>query len=168
MRSKIELIQFILEVDVDGQWGPKSQAALDALTATVHRGNASSFADPKDVAAFKKWYQIYRDQGLSDNEATHKAFAHGDNGIGAWKDNTTTGLWCALPQRDIIAKWGTLNAGRRAAVKVTIHNQTETLYVGDIMTPDLSSGAVIDLSPDSCALFKLIPPIMVPVEWQWA
>jgi hypothetical protein len=163
--TKIQLIQGILGVDADDKWGSESQAALDALTQPKvveihHQGKASSFADPKDIDAFKRAKAL----GMTDNEA----FAHGDNGIGVWMDDTTHGFWCALPIRDLVERWGSKDAGKHKKVTVTINNQTHILTVGDVMTPNLSSGAIIDLSPDSCALFHLKPPVLVPVEWQWA
>ncbi len=161
--TKIQLIQFILGVEPDDIWGPASQKALDALVKKVteieHHGNASSFADPADVAAFN------RCMALKHNE--QECFKVGDNGIGCWQDDTTKGLWCALPKRDIVERWGSMDEGKHKQVMVTIKGLTHVLTVGDIMTPDLSSGAIIDLAPDSCKLWNLRPPVIVPVVWQW-
>lgn len=158
MRGQIELIQFILGVTPDNVWGPQSQAALNALLG-LHIGKASSFADPTDIIAFQK----AKARGLTD----HEAFAFGDNGIGEWEDDTTKGNWCAVSKADIIANWGSLDAGKHQDIIITIAGKTHTVSVGDIMTPNLSSGAVVDMNPGACALFGLKPPILVPVQWRW-
>src|SRR5688572_27886450 len=75
----------------DGNFGPVSANAvvqklgLDVLPDEEpewRSGKASSFADPKDVAAFKRC----KAQGKTDQQC----FRVGDNGIGLWGDDTTT------------------------------------------------------------------------------
>ena len=72
----LKLIQRELNAQPDGIWGPKSQAALNRV---LRRGEgftalASSFADPADVAAFRKCKRT----GKTDQQC----FRVGDNGIG--------------------------------------------------------------------------------------
>jgi len=82
---------------------------------------ASSFADPGDVIAFKKWYKTYREHGMSDEAATKAAFKKGDNGIGF------TGIFCAtekeclcaLPPEEWKLKWGTKTKASGKVVIVT-------------------------------------------------
>ena len=59
--------------------------------ADEHEVWASSFADPADVAAFKRC----KAKGKSDEEC----FKVGDNAIGVWNDDTSQGSGpsCALP-----------------------------------------------------------------------
>ncbi len=161
-------IQGVLGVEVDGVWGPKSQAALDAVihpTIGWHSSKSSSFADPKDVAAFRKWFKIYKDQGLSDAEATKRAFWKGDNGIGVWGDDTTGATpCCALHKSHIAARWGTWEAGKHKPVIVQANGLETTCVLKDICTfPDR-----IDLNPGACAALKLEPPILVSSRWRWA
>src|SRR6185295_12321757 len=69
----------------------------DFLMPTV---TASSFADPKDVAAYKK--------AIAQGKSEKDALKVGDNGIGMWGDNTARDdvPMCALPPEDWKAKWG--------------------------------------------------------------
>lgn len=59
--------------------------------ASTHKVWASSFADPADVAAFRRC----KEQGKSDDEC----FKVGDNGVGVWNDDCSegSGASCALP-----------------------------------------------------------------------
>lgn len=70
---------------------------------------ASTFADPADVAAFKK----AKAAGKTDAQA----FKVGDNGIGKWGDFTATetAAMCALPREDWEEKMG--QGQRRARQK---------------------------------------------------
>ena len=55
--TKIQQIQIILEEDPDNIWGPRCEAALRTLIhppGKIHKVKASSFADPADVAAFRR------------------------------------------------------------------------------------------------------------------
>jgi hypothetical protein len=74
---------------------------------------ASTFADPEDVAAYRK--------AIAEGKTEQEALALGDNGIGRWGDDTTSATtpMCALPPEDWKAKWGTGTAARGAEVSVT-------------------------------------------------
>lgn len=162
--SKISDIQQILGVKADGQWGPKSQAALDAAkheNGPWFVGKASSFADPKDIAAFKRC----KAQGHSDVYC----FGYGDNGRGQWDDDTTegSGPCCAVPGSRMVERWGSWANAKHKKIEVVIGMQSLVLPVKDRLSEDLSSGAVIDLNPDAGAFFGLNPPFMVPVRWRW-
>lgn len=63
---------------------------------------ATSFADPKDVAAYNK--------AIAQGKSEEESLAIGDNGKGAaWGDVTARDdmPMCALPPEDYLAKWGT-------------------------------------------------------------
>src|SRR4029077_6019303 len=143
-------------------WGPKSQAALDALTdATAPKGKhstyASSFADPADVEAFNRC----KAQGKSDQEC----FKVGDNGIGCWGDSTVegTGPSCALPPEYMSARWGTKSAATHKKVRVMREaTQKGVVCVLKDQMPaveNLANDARIDLNPDAGAALGLEPPI---------
>ena len=161
--DKIRAIQTTLGVTADGDFGPLSRAALDKLIAgdaEVHTGLASSFADPKDIAAFKRC----KATGKSDQEC----FKVGDNGIGFWGDDTTVDKpYCALP-RDVWAHLG--SAARGAKVNVTIAGKTVVCELRDTMpsSKNTHTGAVVDLAPGAQKAFGLKAPFMVPVKWSWA
>ena len=61
---------------------------------------ASSFADPADIAAYKK--------AIAAGKTEAEALKVGDNGIGKWGDDTTREdvPICALPPEDWEGKWG--------------------------------------------------------------
>lgn len=191
--------------DLDGFWGPKTQAAYEAFkkhnpviqaarptpaqaTAKVEvpaspqavqkddgiLGNdpraivrsvkarsvmASSFADPADVAAFKRC----KAQGKTDQEC----FKVGDNGIGKWGDDTTANVaMCALPPED----WEHLGSKARGArVLVTANKRSVVAELRDTMPrkANIKNGAGIDLNPAAVAALGLKPPIMVPATWEW-
>ncbi len=177
--TKIKAIQGILGVDQDGAWGRLSQGALDAATGPTgsgngqieHHGKASSFADPADVALFVKWKQVWIDRGLSDADATKKAFAYGDNAVGFWGDSTAegTGPSCALPPDDMVERWGSVDAARNKLVDVENDTAAITCVVKDTMPwkKNITNGAIIDLNPDSVRALGWEPPIMNTVTWKW-
>lgn len=138
---------------------------------TEHHGKASSFADPKDIASFKKWYAIYIQQGLSDSQAEKKAFAKGDNGIGCYGDITAEGSGpsCAIIPEDSIEKWGSLAGAKHRKVQVTANGKTVECVVKDCMPhrANVKNGAIIDLNPDAVRVLGLEPPIMITAEWHW-
>ena len=121
---------------------------------------ASSFADPADIAAFKR----AKARGLSDQQA----FRYGDNGIGKWGQSTVqgTGPSCALPPED----WQALpHQPQGTKVKVTVRGRFVICELSDTMPgrSAIENGAGIDLNPDACAALGLVPPILVPATWQW-
>jgi len=167
--STIKAIQGIIGVTQDGIWGPKSQAALDAIIhpqtpGGVHHGLASSFADPADVRAFKRC----KAEGKSDAEC----FRVGDNGVGAWGDDCSEGSGpsCALPPDDMIEKWGSVNAARHKPVNVKANGQSVVAITKDRMPwkKNITNKAIIDLNPDAVASLGLKPPIMETASWEWA
>lgn len=86
----------------------------------AHHGKATSFADPADVAAFKRC----KSRGGTDKEC----FKVGDNAIGCWGDSTAEGSGpsCALPPDDMIEKWGNVKAAKHKRVIVTANGRTVT------------------------------------------
>lgn len=138
---------------------------------TTHEGKASSFADPADVKAFKKWYKIYLDEGLSPDRAKQRAFAKGDNGEGCWGDDTSegSGMSCALPPEDMEEKFGSVAVAKHQQVEVTANDKTITCTLKDRMPhrTNITNGAMIDLNPDAVRALGLEPPIMVNATWRW-
>ena len=160
--ATIKAIQGLLGVTQDGIFGPKSRSALDDLIAGAqakHSGLASSFADPKDVSAFKKC----KAQGKSDEEC----FRIGDNGVGFWGDSTVegTGASCALTKEDIVARWGSLGVGRRKPVLVSKGDKQVVAILKDIKGH--MNEVIIDLNPDACNSLGIAIPAMTPVFWEW-
>ncbi len=178
--EKIKALQSILGVTPDGIFGPKSRAALEALilnglieppSGIEHHVIASSFADPADVKAFHKWFQIYKDLGFSDKVATKKALNKGDNALGVWEDDTSAGSGpsCALPPEKMKERWGSIDAAKHQLVLVSRDDHEVTCVLKDIMPPEgeITTAARIDLNPDAVAALGLVPPIMAPVVWKW-
>jgi hypothetical protein len=169
--SAIAKIQEILGVASDGIWGPKSQAALDALVHAYSQGGdgwrkdgwhevlASSFADPADVRAFKRC----KDNGGSDQEC----FKVGDNAVGKWGDSTAegTGPSCALPPED----WQSFSPARGKKVEVKKGAFAAIATLKDTMPhrANIKNGAGIDMNPDLCRALGLEPPVMTKVSWRW-
>ena len=135
---------------------------------TVNAVHASTFADPADVAAFRKYYARFRAAGLSDAAATRAAFKHGDNALGCWGDSTAAGSGpsCALPPED----WKPLGkAARFAKVLVRANGKSVVCSLKDTMPhrENITNGAGIDLNPDACEALGIHPPAMVPATWQF-
>ena len=134
------------------------------MEQTKHVGKASSFADPADVAAFKRC----KAQGHSDNYC----FGKGDNGLGCWGDKTSedSGPACALPPEDMEERWGSVAKAKHALVDVTANDKTVTCVLKDRMMhkANITNGAIIDLNPDAVRALGLEPPIMVHASWQWS
>ena len=162
--STIKAIQQILfpnnPEEWDGKWGPKSQAALDAIiqgasTGEWHNTTATSFADPEDLRRFN--------QCKTTGKTDEQCFAVGDNCIGIWKDPTGegTGPCCALP---IWAWHDFYGAAHRKKVIVQVNGKEAIVELKD------SSGHrdVIDLNPDACELLQLRIPVKEPARWKWA
>lgn len=126
----------------------------------IHEVRASSFADPADVAAFRRC----KAKGKSDQEC----FKVGDNGIGCWGDDTTGATpMCALPPED----WKPLGkAARGARVRVKANGREVICELRDTMPKraNIKNGAGIDLNPAAVAALGLHPPIMINATWEWA
>jgi len=125
---------------------------------------ASSFADPKDVAAYRK--------AIADGKSEAEALKIGDNGIGKWGDDTSRDdvPMCALPPEDWMAKWGSGRTARGKRVSVTYRGKTVIGELRDTMphSANITNGAGIDLNPGFAKAFGLRPPFMIPdVKWEW-
>ena len=121
---------------------------------------ASSFADPADLAAFKR----AKARGLSDKQA----FAVGDNCVGKWGDPTGDGSGpvCALPPED----WRHLANPRGTKVAVVANGRSVVCELRDTMphVRNITNGAGIDLNPDACRALGLRIPCMVPATWEFS
>lgn len=127
-----------------------------------HHVLASSFADPADVAAFRRC----KARGGSDQEC----FKKGDNGIGLWGDDTTGQIpMCALPPEDMIERWGAIDAARRKKVHVSANTRSVVCIVADRMPhrDHITNGAGIDLNPAAVYDLGLTPPVKVRAIWNW-
>jgi len=170
--GKIADIQGILGVKQDSLWGPKSQAALDALTSRyygTHLVKATSFADPADVKAFK----ACKAQGKTDTQC----FRVGDNGRGTpalgrgpdgkGTDTTAAIPMCALPPED----WEPLGADAPGARVLVRHGDVEVVCeLRDTMPHKaaITNGAGIDLNPAACKALGIPIPASAQVVWSWA
>ena len=125
----------------------------------------SSFADPKDVAAYKR--------AIAEGKTEEQALKIGDNGIGKWGDNTARDdvPMCALPPEDWMAKWGTGAIARGKKVAVTYNGKTVIGELRDTMPhrAHITNGAGIDLNPGFAKAFGVTPPFLLHgVKWAWA
>lgn len=123
---------------------------------------ASSFADPKDIAAYKK--------AIAEGKTEAEALKVGDNGIGKWGDNTSRDdvPMCALPPEDWLAKWSKNARGKK--VSVTYKGKTVIGELRDTMPRkgNIKNGAGIDLNPGFAKAFNVKPPFMLKnVLWDW-
>lgn len=125
---------------------------------------ASSFADPKDVAAYKR--------AIGQGKTEGEALKVGDNGIGKWGDNTARDdmPMCALPPEDWVPKWGVGSNARGKKVAVTFKGKTVIGELRDTMPhkANIKNGAGIDLNPGFAKAFGIAPPFLLPgVKWEW-
>lgn len=135
----------------------------ETSTRAVHSGFATSFADPKDVEAFRKC----KLQGHSDEHC----FGVGDNGFGCTGLDTSAGSGpsCALPPED----WQPI--GKKAEVMgkkkvlVQVNGKTIVCTLKDTMPhkANVKNGAIIDLNPDAVFALGMKPPIKVPCLWSF-
>lgn len=126
---------------------------------------ASSFADPADVAAYKK--------AIAQGKSEHDALKVGDNGMGVWGDFTATEdtPMCALPPEDWKAKWGAGSKARGKKVAVTYKDKTVVGELRDTMPKkaNITNGAGIDLNPGFAKALGVKPPFLLKnVKWEWA
>ena len=130
---------------------------------------ASSFADPEDVRRYRKWFAIYKAQGMSDGKADDLAKAKGDNGQGCWMDDTSAGSGpsCALPPETMIDIWGSVDAAKHQKLFLECGERSVTCLVKDRMPhiAHITNGARIDLNPDACEALDLTPPVMAFVTY---
>lgn len=125
---------------------------------------ASTFADPEDVAAYKR--------AIAEGKSKKQARRVGDDGIGCWGDDTTSEdhPMCALPPEDWKAKWGGGNVARGKKVSVAYKGRAVVGELRDTM-PDQAdnlNGAGIDLNPGFCKAFGLKPGFLLPgFTWEW-
>ncbi|HEY2857114.1 MAG TPA: hypothetical protein VGJ21_01695 [Terracidiphilus sp.] len=187
-------IQTLLQVAEDGVIGPRTLNALTLLSGLnesspwppghlaaetdpgVHVVKATSFADPADVAAFRRC----KAGGGSDAFC----FGRGDNGVGKWGDDCTAGSGpaCALPPEDWMA-FGAAARNKKVLVKRAGNREQGTIATGAETAPlqvtcflrdtmphkaNITNGAGIDLNPDACAALGVTPPVMTQVTWEWA
>jgi len=131
----------------------------------IHTVRASSFADPADVAAYRR----LKARGFSEKYC----LAHGDNGIGCWGDDTTSEdvAMCALPPED----WQDfLPPARGTLIKVTAEVDGEHREVicelRDTMPrrANIRNGRGIDLNPGACKALGLKIPVDHKVTWELA
>jgi hypothetical protein len=126
---------------------------------------ASSFADLKDLARFKK--------AIADGKSEAEALKVGDNGIGKWGDLTARDdvPMCALPPEDWQSKWGAGDRARGKKVAVTYKRKTVVGELRDTMPhkKNIKNGAGIDLNPGFGKAFGLHPTFLINnVHWDWA
>lgn len=165
--ATIRAVQKALGLEVDGKAGIKTWTAIYARVAATlaHArpisGKASSFADQRDVAAFRACKAL----GKFDQEC----FKVGDNGIGCYGDDTTNINipYVAIRPDDMIAFWGSVDAAKHKSINLTIDNTTHECIIGDRMpwAKNVTNGAVVDLAPGAQALFSLRPPFIVNCSW---
>ena len=155
-------IQRLLHVTVDGSWGMQSQGALNALRASLGDDwiycKASSFADPKDVVAFKRC----KATGRSDVSC----FAVGDNGVGEYGDITaqTETLFIAVHEEFMISRWGSVHAAAHREVQLMINGKLCSPKVGD----RISEKGRVDLNPAILKFYDLKAPLLIDARWRWA
>ncbi len=142
-----------------------SFAGASNAAESVHVVIASSFADAADIAAYKR--------AISEGKSEQDALAVGDNGIGAWGDDTTdeSKAMCALPPDDWLARWGSGEKARGKKIEVTYRSKTIVCELRDTMPrkAKIKNGAGIDLSPGAAKAFDKHPPFMLQgVHWKWA
>jgi hypothetical protein len=161
--DRLKAVQEILFPDSPAEWdgipGPKTKAAWNALVVTpiVVHAKASSFADPEDV-------RKYRECIASGKSKDYCLKYAGDNGEGAWGDDTTGATpACALNGKWIIEAWGSVANGKHRQVKVTIGKKTVICTLKDTGAPVDR----VDLNPGAVAAFGLKPPILVDAAWTW-
>lgn len=164
----IKDLQDFLGVTADGQWGPKSQAAFDAILrhatgATEHSVIASEFADAADIEAFRRC----KAQGKSDQDC----FKVGDNGIGVWGQSTApgSGACCALPPEDMEERWGSVANAKGRLVSVIYKGATVVCALKDRMPhrANIKNNAGIDLNEDARKALGMPKGGMVRVIWKW-
>lgn len=191
--NKIEQIQKLLGVKVDGIWGPKSQLALIRATyktKTEIQGILGVTQDgmwgPVSQAALNEATGGAQAQGWRDTKFTSFAdpadvvafkkckttgktdvqcFAVGDNGIGQFGKITAQEHtpMVAIHGEEMEARWGS-----RAAAA---HRPVELEYQGKIIQATcedrISARGKVDLNPACAKMLGLKPPFVVNGRWRW-
>lgn len=118
---------------------------------------ASSFADPADLRAF--------DRCKATGKTDLQCFAVGDNGIGQWGAKTAQEHtpMVAIHKTDLVARWGSVDAGAHRRVEIECKGRMVTAAVED----RISAPGRIDLNPATAKALGLRPPFVVPVRWRW-
>lgn len=154
-----------------GLSSPKSSPKISPSGLVFHDVLASTFADPSDVESFKFWLAKYKEDGHSAEEAEQLAYAHGDNGIGCWGDDTTstTVPMCALPPDDMIAQWSSVDAAKHRRVLVVINGISVSCLLADRMPwkRHITNGCGIDLNPAAATALRMRAPQIVKASWAW-
>jgi hypothetical protein len=129
----------------------------------VHVVTASSFADPADVAAYRKC--------VASGKTEKQCLAVGDNGIGLWGDDTTVAApICALPPDEWLTKWKKGSVARGKKIDLTFDGRKVICELRDTMPAkmNITNGAGIDLNPGAAKALGLTPPFLQPnVGWRW-
>jgi hypothetical protein len=140
-----------------------SSASVVKADTEVHVVTASSFADPADVAVYKKC--------LASGKTEKQCLAVGDNGIGLWGDDTTVvDPICALPPDDWLTKWKKGSVARGKKIELTFGDKRVICELRDTMPAkvNITNGAGIDLNPGAAKALGLTPPFLQPnVGWRW-
>jgi hypothetical protein len=144
---------------------PEAHSTTNHKQLVSHIVTASSFADPKDVIAYKK--------AIAQGKTEAEALKVGDNGIGLWGDNTARDdiPMCALPSEEWLEKWKSKENAHGKKVAVTYKGKTVIGELQDTMPAKakITNGAGIDLNLGFAKEFNVSPPFMLPnVEWKWA
>jgi hypothetical protein len=165
----VKKLQGLCGVLPDGNWGSVSSAALKCVIFGisingVNTCKATSFADPADVAAFRKC----KAEGGTDEHC----FAFGDNAIGAWGNDTSAGSGpqVALPPEVLIALYVSLTHAKGKNIVVTnLANGKSVQAVVEDLMPHLGhevSGAGIDCNYDTVAELGEEAPMSITVTWR--
>ncbi|MFZ2279293.1 MAG: hypothetical protein WAW39_15985 [Prosthecobacter sp.] len=154
-------IQAWLGVVVDGLWGAKSQGALNGLNSSGVDSwiycEASSFADPADLRAFK--------QCKATGKTDLQCFAVGDNGVGECGVITSQEHtpYVAVHKDFMISRWGSKGAAWLREVEVFANGVTFRAKVGD----RISARGRIDLNPACLKLINKPAPLKTAAKWRW-
>lgn len=154
-------IQQGLGVLVDGQWGPKSQGALNLLaykgTLAWITCEASSFADPADLRAFERC--------KATGKTNLQCFKVGDNGVGECGVITSQEHtpYVAVHLDFMVSRWGSKHAAWLREVEVVANGVTFRAKVGD----RISAKGRIDLNPACLKLINKTAPLKINAKWRW-
>lgn len=166
--DQIKAVQRHYGLQDDGIAGPKTWDAIYQATVTpisdprIVTGLASSFADPADVAAFRR---------CKANRGTdQECFKKGDNGIGCWGDDVTneTIPFVAITPDDMTQFWGSVDAAKHQRISLIVGTQIHECMIGDRMPAkrNVKNGAVVDLAPGAQKLFGLKAPFLKDCSWR--